>query len=83
VQAEWDVERLSDAVKGYRPKSDEAVDASLEDLRQYFSLSEFGSQTEPCTVVDRHGRIIVWHLPDILWQPRLVRKLFQICFVQY
>jgi hypothetical protein len=72
VQADWDIERLANKVKGYQPKTDEAVDASLDDLRKYFNLTEFGSQNEPCTVVDRHGRIIVWHLPDIIWQPRLV-----------
>jgi hypothetical protein len=84
VYAEWDVERLAEKVKGYNALSEDAVKVLLEDLRKYFLLGTFGSQNEPCTVVDCHGRIVIWHLPDILWKPRLVNKtLIAICVVAH
>ena len=41
-------------------------------LRNYFKQASFGDVIAPATVVDCHGRIIVWHLPGIISASRVV-----------
>ena len=43
-----------------------------EVLAQYFKVRAQGHKDSPCTVLDRHGRIIVWYLPDIIHPLRVV-----------
>lgn len=72
-QTDWDVERLADRVKNTRPQEGDA-NASVEDKRlaKYFKNPQFGEFDEPATVIDRHGRIILWHLPLIISVYRMV-----------
>ena len=37
-----------------------------KNLHNYFTQASFGVITAPATVVDCHGRIMVWHLPGII-----------------
>jgi hypothetical protein len=42
-------------------------------LKEKFGLSiNPGQMEEPATIVDKFGRIIIWHLPGILSESRLV-----------
>jgi hypothetical protein len=67
------VERLADRVKNTRPQENDA-NASVEDKRlaKYFKNPQFGEFDEPATVIDRHGRIILWYLPLIISVYRMV-----------
>jgi hypothetical protein len=69
---EWDVTRFADRVKNTRPHAD--GDGSGEDKRlaKFFTCPEFGDMYEPSTILDRHGRIMVWYLPDIFAPCRVV-----------
>jgi hypothetical protein len=74
---EWDVTRLFDRVKNRRPRID-ADPAEDADLGKYFVNPRLGHLDEPCIVKDLHGRILVWHLPDIYAQHRIVSFPFTI-----
>ncbi|KIK73356.1 hypothetical protein PAXRUDRAFT_178670, partial [Paxillus rubicundulus Ve08.2h10] len=39
-----------------------------------FNLPKFGRQDEPCTILDRMGKILVWHLPKLLSASQVVRE---------
>src|SRR5882757_841282 len=43
-----------------------------EKLRKYFFASPRGKISEPTTIVDNHGKILVWYLPNILSPERVV-----------
>ena len=70
---DWDVDQFASKVTSgiYSEKN---LAKELERLGKYFKLPEFGRQTEPSTIVDQHGHILVWHLPDILSIQRVVRS---------
>jgi len=68
---EWDVTRLFDRIKNRHPTTD-ADPAEDRDLQKYFLNPSLGSQDEPCVVKDVHGRILLWYLPDIYSQRRVV-----------
>jgi hypothetical protein len=62
----WDVERYADMAKnGVESKQHEK-------LRKYFPVSPLGKISEPTTIVDNHGKILVWYLPDIVSPERVV-----------
>ena len=71
-KADWDVTRLADRVKNMRPHGD--GDTSIEDaiLEKYFKNPQFGDIDMPATMLDRHGRIMVWYLPRIFSVHRMV-----------
>lgn len=75
--AEWDVTRLFDRVKNRRPRID-ADPAEDRDLEKYFHNPKLGHLDEPCIVKDIHGRILLWYLPDIYAQHRVVSFPFTI-----
>jgi hypothetical protein len=70
-QTNWDVTRLADRVKNSR-RVDEDVSAEDMSLAKYFENPELGEFTLPATVLDRHGRIMVWYLPYIFSPHRVV-----------
>jgi hypothetical protein len=65
VQTEWDVTRFADSVKNTRVHEDKEAEADLR-LPLYFRQAEFGKLTTPATILDMHGRVMVWALPSIL-----------------
>jgi len=71
-QTDWDVTCLADRVKNSRRLDG---DVSIEDasLAKYFKNPELGDFTLPATILDRHGRILVWYLPHIFSSCRVVR----------
>ena len=50
-------------------------DTATEDARlaKYFENPQLGDFDEPATILDRHGRIMVWYLPFIFSMYRVVR----------
>jgi len=78
VKTEWDVTRFSDRVKNARPRAN--GDSSVEDTRlaKFFVNPQFGDMDEPSTILDRHGRIMVWYLPHIFAPCRVVGICFSL-----
>jgi hypothetical protein len=71
---EWDVERLADHVRtrraaGLEPREELMME---ENLRIFFPQAEPKLSSEPSTVIDMHGNILVWYLPRILGSGRIV-----------
>jgi hypothetical protein len=79
VQTNWDVERLADHVKNTRPQSENGSFIEAYRLAKYFENPQFGEFNEPATVLDRHGRIILWYLPLVFSRYRVV-MLFTVLF---
>jgi hypothetical protein len=75
VQTDWDVERSSDQVKRLKIVGDyeKRVNDEVARLQNRFQSGQ-GKQhsDEPAVVLDRFGRIMVWHLPGILSDTRIV-----------
>jgi len=46
-----------------------------EKLRKYFPTTVLGRISEPAMIVDNHGKILVWYLPNILSGSRVVSFL--------
>jgi hypothetical protein len=44
-----------------------------ERLGLFFSQQHVGTLEEPTTIMDKFGSILVWHLPDVMTQLRVVR----------
>lgn len=77
VRLEWDADRYSQKVKG-TPKPGH-ISQNESDLSKYFKPYQLGRfQKVPKTVVDLHGKILLWYLPDI-FQPRVVWMLSLHC----
>ncbi|OAX34287.1 hypothetical protein K503DRAFT_785883 [Rhizopogon vinicolor AM-OR11-026] len=62
----WDVEWYADMAKNGRESKQH------EKLRKYFLVSPLGKISVPTTIVDNHGKILVWYLPDIM-SPECIR----------
>lgn len=63
----WDIERLASNVKNTRLQDDRTE--ALEDARlaKFFTNPNLGQLDPiPATVVDSHGRLILWYLPEAL-----------------
>ena len=71
-KTEWDISRFADRVKNTKPTAN--IDESLEDARlaKFFENPQFGYFEDPATILDRHGRIMMWILPRILSPYRVV-----------
>ena len=77
VQTKWDVTRFADSVKNTKVHEDQQ---SLQDLRLplYFEQAVFGKLADPATILDVHGKVMVWALPGVLHPKRMVRELTHI-----
>jgi hypothetical protein len=71
VMVPLDANRLATRVKNIKDDSD----ADNEKLLKFFEKIRIGHVNEPATVVDIHGSILVWYLPDILTQTRVASPL--------
>jgi hypothetical protein len=68
----WDVTRFADRVKNSKVTSDGSVSEADGTLPEYFEQATFGDLTEPATILDMHGRVMVWALPGVMHPNRLV-----------
>jgi hypothetical protein len=77
VRADWDVHRFADKAK-VSPNPLNSDGQQREKLAKYFQTPSFGHISEPTTFIDMHGRILAWHLPEILVPDRTVCQLSDI-----
>lgn len=75
VKLEWDADRYAQRVKGTTKPGHTSQEEM--DLSKYFKAYQLGTIQKPTTIIDRHGKILLWYLPDI-FQPRVVR-LTSLC----
>jgi hypothetical protein len=73
-QTEWDVTRFLEHAKltkvneaGEEAKADQKLNAS-------YIQPNFGELSEPATILDREGKVMVWALPGVLHPNRVVRQ---------
>ncbi|KAG2335325.1 hypothetical protein BDR05DRAFT_1006942 [Suillus weaverae] len=71
MNVDWDVNRYGDKAKLSPPNRDGSATAEPERLKKFFPEAVLGKISVPTTVVDRHGKIIVVYLPNILTSSRL------------
>ncbi|KAI6021332.1 hypothetical protein BKA83DRAFT_4126227 [Pisolithus microcarpus] len=57
---EWDIDRFSKPMK------------NVTDKTKYFPYHQWGHISDPATVLDVHGRVLVWYLPGIMPPARVV-----------
>ena len=71
VVADWDFDRFSEAVKiGIRGEMGRIKQQTS--LRARFNMPKMGEIDTPATIVDRHGKIMVWYLPKVFLPGRIV-----------
>ncbi|KAF8816368.1 hypothetical protein BYT27DRAFT_7248436 [Phlegmacium glaucopus] len=65
VSTNWDVRQYADHVgvkfTGITTDHEEVLQRSFKPLKKNYHL-----QIAPCTITDRHGRMMLWYLPNIL-----------------
>jgi len=61
VVVNWDSDRFAQTVKGGASKS-----TRHPQLEKFFERAKLGVIDKPATVVDKHGKILLWYLPNIL-----------------
>ena len=59
VPVDWDYDRFAESIK-------------KRESGKYFADHPLGFITKPATLVDKHGKILMWYLPDLLLPPRVV-----------
>lgn len=75
VTATFDIDRLAEKVKNTRAVDGDPDNMSHDHLAKFFLITALGPIDCPCTVVDEHGRVIVWYLPDIIAPFRVVSEI--------
>lgn len=65
--------RFADRVKSSVVRKNGSESNTDERLPVYFEQAEFGDLEDPATILDQHGRVMVWALQDVLHPNRLVR----------
>jgi hypothetical protein len=70
----WDVERLADHVKNSVVHENGMESQADSSTPEYFEQADFGDITDPTTILDMHGRVIVWALPGVMHPNRLVSQ---------
>ncbi|KAG1845638.1 hypothetical protein F4604DRAFT_1688621 [Suillus subluteus] len=71
INVDWDVDRYADRVNLSQPNRDGSATSEPERLKKYFPEAVLGKISTPATLVDRHGRILMVYLPNILSPSRL------------
>ncbi|KAI6000232.1 hypothetical protein EDC04DRAFT_2908881 [Pisolithus marmoratus] len=62
---EWDIDRFAEPMR------------NVADKTKYFPYPQWGHISDPATVLDVHGRVLVWYLPGII-PPARVEHLNEI-----
>lgn len=66
----WDIDWYADMVKCSPVQSN--GESERAKLQKYFATTVMGKISEPATIVDSNGKILVWFLPDVLSPLRVV-----------
>jgi uncharacterized membrane protein len=78
VYPDFNTNRLTERVKNSVELEDGKVSQSNIQLCRFVKLPDLRLIMDPTTILDQHGRVLVWHLPDILIG-RLVCFPFTTC----
>jgi hypothetical protein len=70
VIVDWDCDRFAQAVKGGTSRP--AGTSQPKNLEKFYNMTKLGAVDKPATIVDRHGKIILWYLPNILQSDHVV-----------
>lgn len=81
MTANFDIDRLGEKVNNARVAEVDSDEVKDDHLKKFFSPTELGVIEHPSTVVDEHGRVILWYLPDILAPFRAVSVIFCHTFI--
>src|SRR5882724_3520078 len=73
VRVSFDVECYSEHIRNSQVKHHDQVSKELEHLSKFYMPENGGTHKEPMVVVDCHGQILLWYLPEVLSTARLVR----------
>jgi len=73
VRVSFDVERYSEHIRNSWVKHHDQVAKELEYLSKFYMPENGEVHKEPMVVVDCHGQILLWYLPEVLSTARLVR----------
>lgn len=76
VRTEWDVSHFSGMAKITKANADGSLPESDQNLAKYYKQANFGDLTTPATILDCRGRILAWHLPDIITKSRIVHIIY-------
>jgi hypothetical protein len=68
---DWDVDRYANAVK-CSPVLANGAPTQHDKIQKYFSKTVLGKISQPATIIDCNGKILMWHLPNILSPSRVV-----------
>jgi hypothetical protein len=71
----WDADRYADFVKGTNIAG--TMSEKEKNAANYFERTTLGKIHTPTTILDLHGKILLWYLPGIL-SPRVVCIFFMI-----
>ncbi|KAG1884759.1 hypothetical protein F4604DRAFT_1919274 [Suillus subluteus] len=71
INIDWDVDRYADKAKLSPPNVDGSTSAGTERLKKFFPETILGKISVPTTIVDRHRKILVVYLPNILTPSRI------------
>lgn len=72
MRVSFDVERYSEHIKNSKVKSHDQMAKELERLSKFYEQENGRVHQEPMVVVDCHGRILLWYLPEVLSTERQV-----------
>lgn len=72
VSVNWDVQRYADYITPNQSGRGQRAEAKLSLRFPVNSGDDRALWEKPGVIVDRHGHILVWHLPDALTRRRQV-----------
>ena len=75
VRVLFDVEPYSEHIRNSWVNHNDQVAKELEHLSKFYTPQNGGELKEPMVVVDFHGQILLWYLPEVLSTARLVRVI--------
>jgi hypothetical protein len=71
-KTDWDAVRFADSAKNTKVKKSGTEGEADKSLRRHFHKAHFKDLMEPTTILNCHGKVIVWALPGILHPNRLI-----------
>ncbi|KAL4080429.1 hypothetical protein J3A83DRAFT_4366753 [Scleroderma citrinum] len=77
IQSEWDFEQFEDKVS-WSTSASTNPDQTTTKLAKYFQSLNLGCLDEPHTTLDKHGKVILWYLPNLISPSQVVIVIFSL-----
>ena len=74
MRVSFEIECYSEHIKNSRVKHYDQVAKELGHLSKFYKPENSGVHQEPMVVMDFHGQILLWYLPEVLSPAILVRS---------